>query len=64
MVHHLSKTTAAVDNEFKMRAATRNIATLTQQHADWLGDYVNTHYKPAERKKIKRNDPFAGNRRP
>ena len=30
--------------------------------ADWLGDFVNTHYKPAVRKKIKRNDPFAGQR--
>lgn len=28
--------------------------------ADWLGDFVNTHYKPAVRKKNKRNDPFAG----
>lgn len=28
--------------------------------ADWLGDFVNTHYKPAMRKKNKRNDPFAG----
>jgi hypothetical protein len=26
--------------------------------ADWLGDFVNTHYKPAVRKKVKRNDPF------
>ncbi len=26
--------------------------------ADWLGDFVNTHYQPAVRKKIKRNDPF------
>jgi Protein of unknown function (DUF3305) len=32
--------------------------------ADWLGDFVNTHYKPAVRKKIKRNDPFAGERQP
>ena len=32
--------------------------------ADWLGDFVNTHYKPAVRKKIKRNDPFAGQRQP
>lgn len=32
--------------------------------ADWLGDFVNTHYKPAARKKIKRNDPFAGEKRP
>lgn len=27
--------------------------------ADWLGDFVNTHYKPAVRKKARRNDPFA-----
>lgn len=26
--------------------------------ADWLGDFVNTHYKPAPRRKVKRNDPF------
>lgn len=26
--------------------------------ADWLGDFVNTHYKPAVRTKIKRNDPI------
>lgn len=32
--------------------------------ADWLGDFVNTHYQPAVRTKIKRNDPFAGKRRP
>jgi hypothetical protein len=32
--------------------------------ADWLGDFVNTHYKPAVRHKVKRNDPFAGKRRP
>ena len=31
--------------------------------ADWLGDFVNTHYQPAERKKIRRNDPFAAERR-
>ena len=31
--------------------------------ADWLGDFVNTHYKPAVRTKIKRNDPFAGKAR-
>jgi hypothetical protein len=30
--------------------------------ADWLGDFVNTHYKPAVRHKVKRNDPFAGKR--
>jgi hypothetical protein len=32
--------------------------------ADWLGDFVNTHYKPAVRHKVKRNDPFAGKRQP
>lgn len=26
--------------------------------ADWLGDFVNQHFKPAPRKKNKRNDPF------
>lgn len=26
--------------------------------ADWLGDFVNTHYRPAPRKKIRRNDPL------
>lgn len=33
---------------------------MPREIADWLGDFVNTHYKPAVRKKIKRNDPFAG----
>lgn len=32
--------------------------------ADWLGDFVNTHYKPAVRHKVKRNDPFVGKPRP
>ena len=32
--------------------------------ADWLGDFVNTHYKPAVRHKVKRNDPFAGKCQP
>ena len=32
--------------------------------ADWLGDFVNTHYKPAVRHKVKRNDPFARERQP
>lgn len=27
--------------------------------ADWVGDFVNTHYTPAPRKKVRRNDPFA-----
>ncbi len=30
--------------------------------ADWIGDFVNTHYRPAPKKKIRRNDPFAGQR--
>lgn len=29
--------------------------------ADWVGDFVNTHYKPAPRKKLRRNDPAAHN---
>ncbi|MBT9486717.1 MAG: glycoside hydrolase family 99-like domain-containing protein [Rubrivivax sp.] len=33
VVHHLSRTTAAMDGDFKMRAATRNIATLARRHA-------------------------------
>ena len=32
--------------------------------ADWLGDFVNTYYQPAPRKKLKRNDPFAGKAQP
>ena len=27
--------------------------------ADWVGDYVNAHYKPEPRRKVRRNDPFA-----
>ena len=33
---------------------------MPREIADWLGDFVITHYKPAVRKKNKRNDPFAG----
>lgn len=32
---------------------------MPQEIADWVGDFVNTHYKPAVRKKMKRNDPLA-----
>lgn len=32
---------------------------MPQEIADWVGDFVNTHYKPAPRKKVRRNDPFA-----
>ena len=31
---------------------------MPQEIADWVGDFVNTHYKPAVRKKVKRNDPL------
>ena len=34
------------------------------QIADWVGDFVNTHYKPAPRKKVRRNDPLAQDRGP
>ena len=37
---------------------------MPREIADWLGDFVNTHYKPAVRHKVKRNDPFAGKRQP
>ncbi len=36
VVHHLSKTTDAIDGDFKMRAATRNIATLASRHGELL----------------------------
>ena len=32
---------------------------MPQEIADWVGDFVNTHYKPALRKKVRRNDPLA-----
>ncbi|PKO94459.1 MAG: DUF3305 domain-containing protein [Betaproteobacteria bacterium HGW-Betaproteobacteria-10] len=32
---------------------------MPREIADWLGDFVNTHYKPEGRKKVRRNDPFA-----
>ena len=31
---------------------------MPQEIADWVGDFVNTYYKPAVRKKVKRNDPL------
>jgi hypothetical protein len=37
---------------------------MPQEIADWLGDFVNTHYKPAPRKKIRRNDPFSAEKQP
>lgn len=27
--------------------------------AGWLGEFVNTHYKPEPKRKVRRNDPFA-----
>ncbi|CAL96103.1 DUF3305 domain-containing protein [Azoarcus olearius] len=35
---------------------------MSREIADWVGDFVNTHYKPAPRKKVRRNDPLAQNR--
>ena len=32
---------------------------MSQEIADWVGDFVNAHYQPAPRRKIRRNDPFA-----
>ena len=31
--------------------------------ADWVGDFVNTHYQPEPKKKVKRNDPLGLDRR-
>lgn len=35
---------------------------MPREIADWVGDFVNTHYQPAPRKKIRRNDPLAQDR--
>lgn len=35
---------------------------MPREIADWVGDFVNTHYKPALRKKIRRSDPLAQDR--
>ncbi len=32
---------------------------MPREIADWLGDFVNTYYKPEPRRKMRRNDPFA-----
>lgn len=32
---------------------------MPREIADWVGAFVNLHYKPAPRKKIRRNDPLA-----
>ena len=35
---------------------------MSREIADWVGDFMNRHYKPEPRRKIRRNDPFAGPR--
>lgn len=35
---------------------------MPREIADWVGEFVNLHYKPAPRKKIRRNDPLAQER--
>lgn len=37
---------------------------MSREIADWVGAFVNHHYEPAPRKKIRRNDPFAQDREP
>lgn len=36
VMHHLSRTTGAIEGDFKLRAATKNIATLAAKHAHAL----------------------------
>lgn len=36
---------------------------MSREIADWVGDFVNTHYTPAPRTKVRRNDPLAQERR-
>ena len=31
---------------------------MSREIADWVGAFVNAHYKPAPRKKVRRNDPL------
>ena len=35
---------------------------MPREIADWVGAFVNLHYKPAPRKKVRRNDPLAQDR--
>lgn len=37
---------------------------MSQEMADWVGAYVNMHYRPEPRRKIRRNDPLADQRGP
>lgn len=36
---------------------------MPREIADWVGDFVNTHYKPEPKKKVKRNDSLGLDRR-
>ena len=36
---------------------------MPREIADWVGDFVNIHYKPEPKKKAKRNDPLGLDRR-
>ncbi len=36
---------------------------MPREIADWVGDFVNTYYKPEPKKKVKRNDPLGLDRR-
>jgi hypothetical protein len=35
---------------------------MSREIADWVGAFVNLHYQPAPRRKIRRNDPLAADR--
>ena len=39
-------------------------APIPEEIANWLGEFVNAHYKPEVRKKVRRNDPFAAAQKP
>lgn len=36
---------------------------MSREIADWVGEFVNTHYKPEPKKKVRRNDPLGLDRR-
>ncbi|MCK2087694.1 DUF3305 domain-containing protein [Thauera aromatica] len=35
---------------------------MSREVADWVGEFVNTHYRPEPRRKVRRNDPLAQDR--
>ncbi|APR03353.1 DUF3305 domain-containing protein [Thauera chlorobenzoica] len=35
---------------------------MSREVADWVGEFVNTHYRPEPRRKLRRNDPLAQDR--